>query len=131
MDPVKTVDQIYACFGRGDIPGILERLHPDVAWDADASVPGVPWIVPRKGRQEVAGFFETLAGLEFKRFEVTDLLAGKSQVAAVIELEVLVKATGKTLRDLEVHLWTFDDAGRVVRFRHVVDTHAHHLAARA
>jgi len=42
-----------------------------------------------------------------------------------------VKATGKTLRDLEVHLWTFDDAGRVVRFRHVVDTHAHHLAARA
>ena len=29
---VQAVQDIYAAFGRGDIPGIVERLAPDVTW---------------------------------------------------------------------------------------------------
>jgi hypothetical protein len=51
-------------------------------------------------------------------------------VAAFIRLEVVVKATGRTIHDLEGHLWTFDSEGRVARFEHLVDTHEHLLAYR-
>ena len=42
---------------------------------------------------------------------------------------LVVRATGRTITDLTVHLWTFGEAGAVVRFRHCVDTHQHVLAA--
>jgi ketosteroid isomerase-like protein len=32
------------------------------------------------------------------------------------------------VRDEEIHLWTFNDAGQVVRLRHYTDT-AKHMAA--
>jgi hypothetical protein len=45
-----------------------------------------------------------------------------------MRIEFTVKATGNRLRDEELHLWTFDDAGRVTALRHYVDT-AKHIAA--
>ena len=35
---------------------------------------------------------------------------------------------GGRYRDEEIHLWTFDNAGKVVRLRHYTDT-AKHIAA--
>jgi hypothetical protein len=49
-------------------------------------------------------------------------LEGSGMVAVPIHLELRVKATGKTIRDLEAHLWTFGDDGLVRRMRHFVDT---------
>lgn len=37
---------------------------------------------------------------------------------------------GGYYRDEELHLWTFDAAGKVVRMRHYVDTAKHIRAAR-
>jgi predicted ATPase len=36
-----------------------------------------------------------------------------------------VKATGKLLRDEQLHLWTLDDRGQIVAFRHYLDTAKH------
>ncbi len=126
--PIEIIQSIYAAFGRGDIPAILEVLHEDVRWDADVVDHGIPWVRPRRGKQAVVGFFETLSQLEFKKFNVRNLLVGGNQVAAVIDLELVVKATGRSVSDVEVHLWTLDDAGRVTAMRHLIDTHQH-LAA--
>jgi ketosteroid isomerase-like protein len=30
---VKTVQAIFDCMGRGDIPGLLDYLAPDVCWE--------------------------------------------------------------------------------------------------
>lgn len=128
-NPIETIQSIYAAFGRGDIPAILEALHEDVQLDADVVDHGIPWVRPRRGRQAAVGFFEGLDQLEFKKFKVRNLLAGGSQVAAVIEIELVVKATGRTISDVEVHLWTVDDAGRVTAMRHMLDTHQHLVAA--
>ena len=67
MSNQQTVQDIYAAFGRGDIPAILERLADDVRWDhlpdgGGAERHGVPWLVARTGRDDVAGFFEALGG---------------------------------------------------------------------
>jgi hypothetical protein len=49
-------------------------------------------------------------------------------VAVLVDEVLVVRATGRAITDLAIHLWTFDDHGVVVRFRHCVDTHQHVLA---
>ena len=126
----ETVQEIYASFGRGDIPTILEKLREDIEWEHDAMDHGVPWLLPRRGKAEVGRFFETLSQLEFLRFEPVAILEGGNQVVATIRVELVVKATRRAIRDFEAHLWTFDESGRVARFRHLADTHQHVVAVR-
>jgi ketosteroid isomerase-like protein len=127
---IETVQAIYAAFGRGDIGAILGHLAPEVEWEHDAVDHGIPRLKQRRGPAEVARFFETLGALEFKRFEPKQFLVGDNAVAATIGIELAAKATGKPIRDLELHLWTFGADGKVTRFKHLVDTHQHFLAWR-
>jgi ketosteroid isomerase-like protein len=126
----RTVEAIYAAFGRGDIPGILGALREDVEWEHDAVDHGIPWLAPRQGRAQVMAFFEALRALDIRRFEPKRILADDSMVAAVIHAQIAVRATGRIINDVELHLWTFDAQGKVARFRHVADTHQHWLALR-
>jgi uncharacterized protein len=128
---VKTVEAIYAAFGRGDVPGILGVLREDVEWEHDAVDHGIPWLTPRQGRAQVAAFFEALRALDIRRFEPKRILADDGMAVAVIHVEIAVRATGRVINDVELHLWTFDAQGKVARFRHVADTHQHWLAVRA
>lgn len=122
MNNIQSIQTIYEAFGRGDVATILGHLADDVAWDADASE-GIPWLSPRRGRTNVPGFFESMGGIEIRRFEPKTLLEGDHVVVAIIGLEFVVKATGKTVRDDdEVHVWRFDDHGKVVSFCHRVDS---------
>ncbi|WP_119422023.1 nuclear transport factor 2 family protein [Desertibaculum subflavum] len=125
---IQRVEHIYAAFGAGDIPSILDALHPAIEWEHDASDHGMPWLKLRRGRAEVGKFFETLAAFEFHRFEPLNMTAGGNQVISVIAVDITLKTSGHKIRDLELHLWTFDDQGQVTRFRHMVDTHQHWLA---
>jgi len=126
---VDTVKAMYECFGRGDVPGILARLSPDVEWEHDWGGAPLRWYQPRRGHDGVLQFFATLADFEFLRFEPVAFLEGGDLVAVPIQLELRVKATGKVIRDLEAHLWTFGADGRVARMRHFVDTQQFALAA--
>lgn len=127
MKTLTTVQGIYEAFGRGDVAAILERIHEDVDWEYGAAPNDVPWLARRRGRQGARAFFETLAAeLEFRAFEVLEMVGNDRLVVAVCRLEALVKRTGKTLREeAEAHLWHFDADGRIVKFRHAADTFAH------
>ena len=81
-----------------------------------------------RGKAGVGEFFASLGAIEMHDFQVHNFLGGGNQVVASITIELTVKATGKRLRDEELHLWTFDDAGKVIAMRHYVDT-AKHLRA--
>jgi len=91
----KTVEAIYAAFGRGDIAGILGALREDVEWEHDAVDHGIPWLAPRQGRAQVAGFFEALRALDIRRFEPKRILADDTMAAAVAHVEIAVRATGR------------------------------------
>jgi uncharacterized protein len=125
------VEDIYAAFGRGDVPTILGHLAADCAWeDWQSWFPqrrGVPWLAAGTGPAGAGAFFGVVAGFEIHEFAVLDVVAGDRQVAVEIFIDATVPGGGR-LRDEELHLWTFDDAGRVSRFRHYVDT-AKHIAA--
>jgi ketosteroid isomerase-like protein len=130
---VEAVQELYAAFGRGDVPAILELVSEDVRWedwaDSFAQRASVPHLVPRSGRDGVREFFEIIATFDVSEFAVLDVMAGERQVVA----EIVIDATnpdGGRYRDEELHLWTFDADGRICRMRHYVDT-AKHIAATA
>jgi ketosteroid isomerase-like protein len=115
---------MYEAFGRADIPSILAALAEDVDWEYGEASTDVPWLQPRRGRTAVAGFFEALGALDFHSFQPRVLLESGPIVVALIDLDATVRATGRKVVELdEVHIWHFDAAGRVARFRHRADTH--------
>ena len=130
MSNLTTVQTIYAAFGRGDVPAILEAIGDDCLWEYQPISTEVPYLQRRRGRAGVLEFFQAVgAELQITKFEVKTLLDGGKLVVALIDLDATVKRTGKSFREVdEAHLWYFDERGKVAKFRHCVDTHAHHVA---
>jgi ketosteroid isomerase-like protein len=128
MSNLQTIQEIYGAFGAGDVPAILSKLADDVEWDADAAG-DVPLNQPRHGRDGVGQFFAATQLVDFTNFSPTAFLESGNVVVALIDVTFTVKATGKSMAQLdEVHIWRFNDQGKVSSFRHRVDTHAQHLA---
>ena len=131
MSNIQTVQAIYAAFGQGDIPTILGHLGETIEWGYGTLDAGVPWLEPRRGLAEVPKFFESLGALDFQRFQPKTFLESGNVVVALIDLAVVVKASGRSIvEEDEVHIWHFDSQGRVIRFCHRLDTHKHWLALR-
>ncbi|HEY3496118.1 MAG TPA: nuclear transport factor 2 family protein [Polyangiaceae bacterium] len=126
---IATVRTIYQAFGRGDVPTILELLHPDVEWEHDAIDHGIPWLRPGRGRDHVAAFLGEVSKLEFHAFAPEAFLTDESRVAVFVRHEVTNPATGKRFAGVEIHYWTFDETGRVSRMKHFADTAQHKDAA--
>ena len=133
MNNLATVQGIYESFGKGDVQAILDVLADDVEWEAwennSAVTARVPWMIPRHGKNEVVHFFEAAGQMEIVDLQVLNLMEGGNQVAVEFVLEAnLPSWGGGHYRDEEMHLWTFNDEGKVVRLRHYTDT-AKHIAA--
>jgi ketosteroid isomerase-like protein len=132
VNHAQTVQDIYAAFGRGDIPAIIATLSEDVIWEYGTLDSGVPWLQPRRGRAEVVQFFESLGGLDFRNFQPKTILASGSLVVSLIDVSFTVKATGRGITEEdEVHIWHFNEDGRVARFCHRLDSHKHWLAVQS
>jgi uncharacterized protein len=131
-DRVETVQRIYEAFGRGDVPVILDALAEDVRWEHWADwTPhraGIAHLAPRTGREGAGEFFAIVGRWEIAEFAILDVMASERQVVAQVEIAATLPG-GRRLRDEELHLWTFDDDGRVSAFRHYVDTAKHIEAA--
>lgn len=125
---IDTLKTIYDCFGRGDLPGILARFAPDIEWEHDWGGTPLALYTPRRGRDQIPEFFAKLADYEFLRFEPVAFLEGGNLIAVPIHIALRVKATGKTIKDLEAHLWTFGADGLITRLRHLADTQQFALA---
>jgi ketosteroid isomerase-like protein len=129
---LRTIQDIYAAFGRGDIPAILRQLSESVKWEYGATSSEIPWLQPRRGRDGAASFFESLSAIQIHKFVPKHFLEGADVVVVLIDVEFTVRATGKrVVEEDEVHIWHFDADGKVSRFRHQVDTLQHFSACRA
>ena len=133
MSNLGAVQSIYESFGKGDIPAILDLLADDVEWeswaDNSAAKAGVPTMVPRHGKGEVVKFFETAGQMDITDLQILNMMEGGNQVAVEFVIEADLPAWGGGhYRDEEIHLWTFNDEGKITRLRHYTDT-AKHIAA--
>ncbi|HEX8737663.1 MAG TPA: nuclear transport factor 2 family protein [Pyrinomonadaceae bacterium] len=120
MSNLANVKAMYEAFNRGDIPYILDRVADDVEWekweDNYAQKADIPYLRPQKGRQGVADFFKAVEDLGITNIEILSMMEGDNQVAVEVYLE------SAKFNDEEIHLFTFDDAGKITRFRHYLDT---------
>jgi ketosteroid isomerase-like protein len=121
MSNVDTVKQMYEAFGRGDIPAILDKLDDNVEWDTDYVDAAAPWLEPRRGRGNVAGFFEALVPLQFTKFEPRTMADDGNKVIAIIDIELDHKGKHYVIPN-EGHYFVFNDQGKIVKFQHLVDT---------
>jgi uncharacterized protein len=125
------VGGLYEAFGRGEIEPILAIIADDCAWESwlanTAQEAGISYLQPQTGPQGVAAFFEAVAAFQINEFLVHDMFAGGDKVAVEVEIDATSPGGGR-FRDEELHLYTLDDAGKITRMRHYVDT-AKHLAA--
>jgi uncharacterized protein len=123
---LQTVRGIYAAFGRGDLPGLCELLHPEIDWSIGVTAPGaehVPMLCHGIGHAAVQHYFGGVAQLEFHDFEVGRCLVEGDTVIAEIHFEATHRGTGRRASIDELHHWT-DREGRAVRYRPYVDTAA-------
>lgn len=131
MNNVDTVKDIYTAFRRGDIPAILDQLADDVEWDVDSPAPEVPWLSPRRGRDNIGAFFQSLAPLDFTTFAPHTFFEGGNKVMALIHIVANHKPSGKRYEiKNEGHLWHFDGSGKVRSYEHITDTATHAAMSR-
>jgi hypothetical protein len=135
MSNLPTVHAIYQAFGAGDGATFLSYLADDVEWeqwpDNRAATAGVPWLQPYSGREAVGGFLAAASQMEIVDLQILNMMEGGNEVAVSFILEAkLPHCDGRSYRDEEIHLWTFNAAGKVSRLRHYVDTAKHIQAFR-
>ena len=130
-----TAQAVYQAFGSGNIPAIIDVLADDVQWESwgenSAQEAGVPWMASGNGKAGAMHFFQTVGSdFDITEFSVLNFAAGGDRVFVEFVMDANIRSTGKHFRDEEIHLWTFNEDGKVSRLRHYVDT-AKHIAAAA
>ncbi len=112
----RTVQQIFAAFGRGDIPAVLEHVSEDVTWKAPGP-PVVNYFGDRRGHAGATEFFVQLGTtVDFEHFEPGAFIAEDDRVVVLGRERGRVKGTGKTFDNEWALVFTFG-GGKVTGFQ--------------
>jgi len=124
QDNIRLMQDMYAAFGRGDVPGMLANMTEDVDWGTETTATEIPWYRIRQGHGGVADFFATLAReVDFERFEPNLFTAAGDTVLVHLDYTYRFKKNGKGASTGAVHQFKFRD-GKVQQFRAFEDTAA-------
>ncbi|HAH24767.1 MAG TPA: hypothetical protein DCL77_13610 [Prolixibacteraceae bacterium] len=122
---IATVNNIYQAFAKGDVFTILNCLSDDVEWEPwngnYGQRTGIPRLKEGKGKDGALEFFMIVGGFIINDFLVLSVMGNENHVAAEIQFDADIPATGAHLKEEEIHLWTFDTHGIVTRFKHFSD----------
>lgn len=123
-DNAQTVSSIYDAFNRGDIAFILSNIDADCRWEASGE--GSLLQGGFYSGKDVGLFFQRLNEDEgFNSFNpVAVYNINEHEVVGFGDLNVTMRATGKTVSsDWAMH-WKFNDEGRITHFKNFFDTAA-------
>jgi uncharacterized protein len=128
MSSVETARKILHALEQGDAEEFARHLAEDVRWEYHptgntAQDADVPYMRLREGPQAAKGFLRDIEqDFAMHSLDLKSFLVGDGRVAVLIGYELTVRATGKRVRDEEIHLYEFGPDGRVSAFRHFLDT---------
>lgn len=121
--PEDIVQQIYAAFGRGDLPALLSLLADDVRWTLNGTG-HIPYGGRHVGRAAVERWFGLLGEtVAFTQFEIDRTVAADSTVFCFGREAGTVKTTGKSYATALLHVWEIAN-GRVSSFSDFFDSEA-------
>ena len=118
---VKTVQDAYAAFKRGDIQGVLDALVEDIEWHT----PGeglIPQGGIHQGKEAVGRFFQIVGQtMQFLNFEPQSYVAQGDYVVGIGRYDGTVKTTGRPFQADFVMVFQFR-GDKVARFQEYTDT---------
>jgi ketosteroid isomerase-like protein len=118
---VQLVQDAYAAFQRGDIPGLLNSLSDDIEW-VEPAVPPLGGVY--RGKDGVAEFFRKVGETsEFASFEPQRFVAQGDHVIALGHYNATVRATGRTY-DSDWAMLFVITGGKISKFQEFTDTAA-------
>jgi uncharacterized protein len=130
MSKTERIQLLYAAFGRGDVNAILDQLSDDVSWDnSRVHSNEIPWNGNFSGKSRVPAFFAAVGeNAQMPVFNPHTFIESGDHVAVLLHIEGTVTKTGRPLVEDAVHVWKFNDDGKIAAYRHYNDT-AMELAA--
>ena len=121
-EAVAQVQAAYQDFQRGDIASLLSRLSDDISWHNPGEGTAIPFAGPRRGKAEVARFFESVgATLDFHSFEPKEFISQGDVVVALGTWDVTVRGTSVRIVDGFAMVFRLRD-GKIADFREYSDT---------
>jgi uncharacterized protein len=122
QDPLSVIQNVYAAFGRGDIPALLDALAPDVRWEVVGREGEYPTFGVRHGLDGALAFFQALGGIEeITAFEPLSLHPSGDDVFVQGRVALTLKTNGRPLAYDWLHVFAVRD-GKVAAFREFYDT---------
>ncbi len=123
MTNVQLAKDIYAAFGKGDIPTVLAAFHPEIEWRQAEGHPiqfdGAAWIGP----QAVLDNLFMSIGADWDGFTITVRRLHDAGESVVMEgrYNGTYKPSGKSLNSQVCHVLKFQD-GKLRSFQQYLDT---------
>ena len=120
---------VYDAFAKGDVPGVLGFLAPDIEW---TEAEGFPYAGTYNGPDAVLqGVFMRL-GTEWDGYAAipSEFIDGGDTVVALGVYSGKYKTTGKSFRANFAHVWKLRE-GKAVKFVQYTDTRKVHEALQA
>jgi ketosteroid isomerase-like protein len=119
---VELIRALYGAFAAGDIPGVLNRMSPDMEWNEAENFPyadGNPYV----GHDAIVGGIFARLGGEWDGFAAVpdEYLDAGDTVVVLGRYRGTCKATGRPLDAQMVHVWRVED-GKAARFQQYTDT---------
>jgi len=123
MQNVKTVQDIYAAFGRGDLATILGHVTEDTRWGFNGGRGDLlAYHRPVAGKAELPRFFQAIGEtVEFSAFEPREFIDAGPHVVVEVLIAFKNKRTGRSVDQSQLHWWTFE-GDKVARLVHYEDT---------
>lgn len=127
MTPSSPVQRFFDAFARGDLPALLDTLHPDIVLKAEG--PGtVPWYGTYRGLDGARTFLERLGtNVRTQAFTVATLIEQGDTSVAAGHLRHLVPLTDRLFESDWALVCEIRD-GRIASYQFFEDTAAAALA---
>ena len=122
MSNADIIRGLYAAFAKGDIPGVLGAMAPDIVWNEAENFPYAdrnPYVGPDA---IVSGVFARI-GEDWDGFTVSpeELIESGDTVIMLGRYGGACKSTGQKINLQVSHVWRLK-AGKVTRFQQYADT---------
>ncbi|OWY21492.1 nuclear transport factor 2 family protein [Sphingobacteriales bacterium UPWRP_1] len=113
-----TVQQIYACFAQGDIPGILAKLADNVTFFNGSNPAVAPFGGTFRGKDGVLQFFQNLGvTTQTTHFEPSNFREEGGKIVNDVLHNGIVTPTGKPFSVMALFTWSFNEAGQVTDWK--------------
>ena len=121
---VRVAHELYAAFGRGDIPAVIQGLDPEITW-VNPGPGDYAYFGTHRGQDQVLKNVFMFLGenIDVEVMTPTDTLASSDKVVVLLHMECTAKKTGRKVVQEVAHVWTFKN-GRPVHFHDFQDNAA-------